>query len=870
MSAFARPAIFWPHPFKPVTNTSTPVLPLPFRLILLSLLLLPAAIEAQQQEGYRLLSNQILVEEAGHWGAWQAPDGVRLIDEAGQVEPRFLRRTFNAARNAHQFEYVASINLGGASAQEDTLQGGIRTAGTNLETAPLILDGDMSTYWEPDPQAPVDDWSLEIDLARTLVIDRVVVRFAEEGAGDPFLKFRVLISDGLEFGRGEEGRRRQFYRVGLVTKPNKDQRTFVFDVEPQRPVAADITGEIAQFIRIDVLDSDGDRAEAIDQATYEALPEEDRGVIDYFRLTSGRRQILVGQETYQLLPADEQGPVVHYRRERPRLAEVEVYALGENIVSLTQRGRERGLDESGSNFVLFQIFTDGLYSSQLPMRTYNPFTDRNQVSIDLGAKYWLERIKLLSPAGPPPVFQIRVSDGALNPDGEFIWTTFDERRNQAGYQHVEEAFPVQEVRYIEARRLEFSGSAQEEGNLSEIQAYGEGFVSEVVMQSPFIRLDRPRLFNTVEWEGEAPPNTRIEVRTRSGDEIIEIPHYFAITGREISRSLWERIPANIRPEVVIEEVPGTDWSNWSEPYLESGQVFKSPSPRSLALVEVKLLSDEPLRSASIQRLRLRFGPPLVDKVVGEIWPARGIDPGEERDFTLYMRPIFGPGNPGFDRVRLVSSSVAPIELTSVRALPASGPARNLWPGPMEVEPQPEGDVVLNFPDPVVRQGETYAIAFRTKVFLQSTTFRAELTRQTRPGSVQPISAGDASRAIPTQSLVVVSELKGSQLLDELSLEPRVFTPNGDGINDETVVKLTVFHLEGDKRLEVEIRDLAGRRVRDLGASQTRPSGEHFFSWDGRDEHGSLVPPGTYIVRAGFSTHTQADGTRAVRLVHLVY
>ena len=826
--------------------------------------------QAQQQEGYRLLSNQVLINRADHWRVWQAPDGVRVIAEDGRVVPRFLRRSFNAARNADQFEYVASINLGGTSSEIDTLRGGVRTAGTNLETAPLILDGDMTTYWEPDAAAPVDQWSLEIDLARTLIIDRVAVRFVDEGQGDPFLKFRVLISDGLEFGRGEEGRRRQFYRVGLVTKPNKDQRTFVFDVEPQRPVAADVTGEIAQFIRIDVLDSDGARAQAVDEVAHNALAAEDRGAIDYFRLTSGRRQILVGQETYQLLPADEQGPVVHYRRERPRLAELEVYALGENIVGLTQRGRKRGLDESGSDFVLFQIFTDGLYSSQLPMRVYNPFTDRNQISIDLGAKYWLERIKLLAPAGPPPVFQVRVSDGAINPDGEFIWTTFDERRNQAGYQHVEESFPSQEVRYIETRRLEFSGSAQEEGNLSEIQAYGEGYVSEVVMRSPFFRLDRPRLFSTVTWEGEAPPNTRIEVRTRSGDEIVEIPHYFAITGREISRSLWERIPANVRPEKVIEEVPGTDWSNWSEPYLESGQAFKSPSPRTLALAEVKLLSDEPLRSASIQRLQLHFGPPLVDKVVGEIWPARGVDPGELRDFTLYIRPIFGPGNPGFDRLRLISSSVAPIELTSVRALPAAGGSTDLWPGRMEVESQPEGDVILAFPEPVVRAGTTYAIAFRTQVFLQSTTFRAELTRRTRPGRVQAISAGDASRAIPTQSLVVVSELGRRQLLDKLSLAPRVFTPNGDGINDETVVKLVIFHLEGTKRLEVEIRDLAGRRVRDLSARQARPSGEHLVAWDGRDDNGALVPPGTYLVRAGFATDTQAQGTRAVRLVHLVY
>ena len=111
--------------------------------------------------------------------------------------------------------------------------------------------------------------------------------------------------------------------------------------------------------------------------------------------------------------------------------------------------------------------------------------------------------RLGRPAGPPPAYQIRVSDGSFNPSGEFIWNTFDERRNPAGYQHVEEAFRQQEVRYIEVRRLEFSGTEEEQANLSEIQAYGEGYVSEVVMLSPFIELARPQMFTQVDWAGEA-------------------------------------------------------------------------------------------------------------------------------------------------------------------------------------------------------------------------------------------------------------------------------------------------------------------------------------------------------------------------------
>ena len=106
--------------------------------------------------------------------------------------------------------------------------------------------------------------------------DELVLRFAEEGQGDPFLKFRVMASDGLRFGQGRDQRRR-FFRVGLETKPNKDQREYIFDIKPDRQVPEGIEGEIVQFLRIDVLDTDGPRGREVLVEVYEFLAEEDRG-----------------------------------------------------------------------------------------------------------------------------------------------------------------------------------------------------------------------------------------------------------------------------------------------------------------------------------------------------------------------------------------------------------------------------------------------------------------------------------------------------------------------------------------------------------------------------------------------------------------
>jgi hypothetical protein len=192
----------------------------------------------------------------------------------------------------------------------------------------------------------------------------------------------------------------------------------------------------------------------------------------------------------------------------------------------------------------------------------------------------------------------------------------------------------------------------------------------------------------------------------------------------------------------------------------------------------------------------------------------------------------------------------------------------LWPGPVQVERDSTGGLELIFPQ-VQRQGsQVYALGFRTRLFLNSTTFSAELLNSQRPGVVQVASEGDASTLAEAQSLVVVADLSGSPLVGELALAPPVFTPNGDGINDRAGIEFTVFHLEGTQSLQVEVFTLAGARVRDLSQLRQSPSGEYRLEWDGRGEEGGLVPPGIYLVR--LRVEAQAQSRTLVRSVGVVY
>ena len=151
-----------------------------------------------------------------------------------------------------------------------------------------------------------------------------------------------------------------------------------------------------------------------------------------------------------------------------------------------------------------------------------------------------------------------------------------------------------------------------------------------------------------------------------------------------------------------------------------------------------------------------------------------VEPGVEREFTLYVRPQFALGNPGFDLLRLRSSSDVPIELISVRsgtdAVLRLGGGQTRGPTCQKMRLRGRlGSAELS--RPVLGRQRVYELKFKTKVFLQSTVFSAELERRTRPGRVQRVSGGDASALVSSQTLVVVSDLEETQLLRDVRVEP---------------------------------------------------------------------------------------------------
>ena len=78
-------------------------------------------------------------------------------------------------------------------------------------------------------------WWFVADLGRVVFAEKIVVRFAEEEIGDPFLLFEVLVSDGLKPARLQGGDDPGFYDRIAYPSENKTQRVFEIDLTRVQP-----------------------------------------------------------------------------------------------------------------------------------------------------------------------------------------------------------------------------------------------------------------------------------------------------------------------------------------------------------------------------------------------------------------------------------------------------------------------------------------------------------------------------------------------------------------------------------------------------------------------------------------------------------
>ena len=133
---------------------------------------------------------------------------------------------------------------------------------------------------------------------------------------------------------------------------------------------------------------------------------------------------------------------------------------------------------------------------------------------------------------------------------------------------------------------------------------------------------------------------------------------------------------------------------------------------------------------------------------------------------------------------------------------------------------------------------------------------------------QPIRGGDATAAVSTNSLRVLSAKTGPvNAIQNLRFSTPVLTPNGDGVNDLLQVSYSLFRLPASVPVELRAYSLDGRQVARLSFAP-QASGPQHLRWDGRDEQRQLLPPGLYLLEVGLQSDEISE--RLLRPLGIAY
>ena len=845
-----------------------------------------------QASGHRVSGNQVIIETQRHWENWEFPLGTLEIED-GSVQPQRLQRNTNAVVDIVDFLRLNTPEHIKKDPEEIILADAVQ-AGSNSADAFKAIDGDPKTYWQPVPVPEGIDlpaqWWLNLDLGRFVFAKKIVLKFVDEEMGDPFLLFDVLVSDGFKPKLSPLSATPNYTTVMRLLQENKTQRVFEIDLqeadeEPQ--------GMGLRFVQLVINGTDGTRGRQVTETEHGELPAGERGAIEYYKHLRSGGELQVDQDVYEMLSAEKQAGIRHFRRERPRLAEIEVWGEGDEILSGTvTRGGFIYTTEPG---ISLGPFIDGRReTSSIVVWGVGGWTgatteiNNRELVFDLGTFYWVDTHFLayggrnLNSFGD---YRIEVSDGSVAADGSLEWARVLNKDQSDGTASQFELTPSLRRRGFEGNtfapvqarffRMQWTvATFGANAELAEVQLYGEGFLPRLALESDLIRLGGSRNLLSIEWESDAPPGTEVQIQTRTGNELGEVLHYFKKDGTEVTESQYGKMLSLFRGEIVPEEVAGNDWSDWSEPYtLPAGSAITSPSPREFLKVRATLVSEDPQVAASIRSVRLNFVDPVAQSLIGEVVPFQVDSLGLEQPFSLYIRPDFDPRDNGFDELLLVVPEDMSLDFTGFYTgaetdFMAGGDVAALRVADAALMATGADSILVSFPlmqpnDDI----ELLRLDFNTALFSTGAVLRPSLqNRSSGEGAWQRIDAGNAFELAMGNTTTLVGAVGNKQLLRDVVVRPAAFSPNGDGINDEAVFAFKVVRVGDDSPVEVQVYDLGGRAIRRLEEQRAQSSGEYEIAWDGKDQAGEVVPPGIYYARLKVSTQTEGAGIQARQIL----
>ena len=428
----------------------------------------------------------------------------------------------------------------------------------------------------------------------------------------------------------------------------------------------------------------------------------------------------------------------------------------------------------------------------------------------------------------------------------------------------------------------------------EMELYGRGFAGEMRYKTAIQDLRQPatlgRIFVGVSkwrregagWVGATDGEGNLQRRWEVG-ELVEAPDaYVEVTWRlkngttedpgkylayndqgeliELEHSDWDGLRTRTRrndPKFVGWKGPvienREDWSAWTGPMNQTGARLDMASRRYFQL-EVKAVSEDFWEMARIDSIAIEYFPLLVPTLVGEVGLPDDVESliaevaiGEPTEFIFALSAEFNnQRRDGFDVLRIDT----PSEPEFLRLLQG----KDLREVELDLATDVQTDslgMTIRLPD-MVQTDEKFQVAFMTSVFTVATQLCGTVFNSDNSEIQQRVEEGDATDMIATNKVgVIASGDAVKDVIDQLAVKPRVFTPNDDGRNDDLRFAYTLFGIT-NADVEIAIYTLAGEPVHTIKIADVA-GGEYARTWNGRTATGELVDPGVYLAQVTAKT-----------------
>jgi len=449
--------------------------------------------------------------------------------------------------------------------------------------------------------------------------------------------------------------------------------------------------------------------------------------------------------------------------------------------------------------------------------------------IDLQVRRNIERVRVITKGRNDSEYESNSLRGysVQISDDQIRWSEVGVVHDIQDYVRSVVDFRATWTRYLRVVIVEITAVSQPQ--VAEMEVYGTGHTDRGTFLSDILDLGLPgaaKNLGRVNWQATVPERTALTMQFRSGDS----------------------------QEDFADEEAG-----WSAPFAEPSIWFPAEEPAALIQYRVSMSSLDDTRSPVFDGVTIDYsGTDVAASSSRTRSTPNRVPMGRDTTFTCIVDLDFEDGDLGVERLEIMVPSAA--VLGDVVGATASEWAST------------EDRLSLTFASPLTEDVQL-EIPFVSRTYATSHKFRTYLYA---PGSEDPLNAAQNTDADPvTEELYSWNLLATTSMDDALTqvrAEPAVVTPNGDDINDHTVIGFVLAKVNTPVDVDIHIYDLSGRSVRQLSPSPLA-AGSYTGGvaaapgyWDGTDDAGNVVPPGIYLfrVRANLDTGDEMlAGTVAV-------